>query len=61
MRWYWVWQEWCNKGLPQATLRITAETGAQIAVPGPPMADPPLELETRCQDRGRPSSIKPWP
>jgi hypothetical protein len=61
LNWYWAWQEWCNKGLPQATLRITAETGASITVPGPPLADPPLEPETGCQDRGRPSSIAPWP
>jgi hypothetical protein len=60
LNWYWAWQEWCNKGLPQATLRITAGTGA-ITVPGPPKADPPLEPETGCQDRGRPSTIRPWP
>ena len=61
LNWYWAWQEWCNTGLPQATLRITAETGASITVPGPPLADPPEEPETGCQDRGRPSSIAPWP
>jgi hypothetical protein len=61
LNWYWAWQEWCNTGLPQATLRITAETGASITLPGPPLADPPLEPETGCQDRGRPSSIAPWP
>jgi hypothetical protein len=61
LAWYWAWQEWCNKGLPQATLRITAQTGATITVPGPPLADPPEEPETGCQDRGRPSSIRPWP
>lgn len=61
LNWYWAWQEWCNKGLPQATLRITAQTGATITVPGPPLANPPEEPETGCQDRGRPSSIAPWP
>jgi hypothetical protein len=50
-----------HKGLPQATLRITAQTGATITVPGPPLANPPEEPETGCQDRGRPSSIAPWP
>ena len=59
--WYWAWQEWCNEGLPQASLRITADSGASITVPGPPKADPPLEPETGCQDRGRPSTIRPWP
>ena len=61
LSWIWAWQEWCNKGLPQATLRITAETGAGITVPGPPKADPPEEPETGCQDRGRRSTIQPWP
>jgi hypothetical protein len=61
LNWYWAWQEWCNKGLPQATLRISAQTGASITVPGPPLADPPEEPETGCQDRGRPSSVAPWP
>jgi hypothetical protein len=61
LTWIWTWQEWCNKGLPQASLRITAETGARIAVPGPPLADPPDEPDTGCRDRGRRSSIAPWP
>jgi hypothetical protein len=61
LNWYWAWQEWCNRGLPQASLRISAAGGAAISVPGPPKADPPLEPETGCQDRGRPSSLAPWP
>jgi hypothetical protein len=61
LNWYWAWQEWCNAGLPQATLRISASGGARITVPGPPKADPPEEPETGCQDRGRPSSVAPWP
>jgi hypothetical protein len=61
LTWIWTWQEWCNKGLPQASLRITADTGATIAVPGPPLADPPDEPDTGCRDRGRRSSIAPWP
>jgi hypothetical protein len=61
LAWIWVWQEWCNQGLPQASLRITAETGASITVPGPPKANPPEEPETGCEDRGRQSSISAWP
>jgi hypothetical protein len=61
LTWIWNWQEWCNKGLPQASLRITAETGATIRVPGPPKPNPPLEPDTGCRDRGRPSTIRPWP
>jgi hypothetical protein len=61
LKWSWVWQEWCNQGLPQASLRITTETGASITVPGPPKANPPEEPETGCKDRGRQSAIQPWP
>jgi len=61
LKWYWAWQEWCNKGLPQASLRISAEGGASITVPGPPLADPPAEPDTGCRDRGRPSTVAPWP
>jgi hypothetical protein len=61
LTWIWAWQEWCNEGLPQASLRITAETGATITVPGPPKANPPEEPETGCKDRGRRSTIEPWP
>jgi hypothetical protein len=61
LNWYWAWQEWCNQGLPQASLRITAGTGAGIRVPGPPLADPPDEPDTGCRDRGRPSRLTPWP
>jgi hypothetical protein len=61
LTWIWTWQEWCNKGLPQASLRIAAGTGATLTVPGPPLADPPEEPDTGCRDRGRPSSVAPWP
>jgi hypothetical protein len=61
LNWYWAWQEWCNTGLPQASLRISPENGAPITVPGPPLADPPDEPDTGCRDRGRPSTIAPWP
>jgi hypothetical protein len=50
-----------DRRLPQASLRITTGTGARITVPGPPLADPPAEPETGCEDRGRPSSLSPWP
>jgi hypothetical protein len=56
LNWYWAWQEWCNKGLPQASLRVTAETGARLTVPGPSP-----EPDTGCRDRGRPSTLAPFP
>jgi hypothetical protein len=49
MMWRFMWREWCNRGLPQASLRVTADGGATLTVPGP------------CVDRGRPSTVAGWP
>jgi hypothetical protein len=64
MMWRFMWHEWCNRGLPKAALRVTADGGASLTVPGldpaqdrfPPGGGPP-----RCQDRGRPSTVAGWP
>jgi hypothetical protein len=32
--WHFIWDEWCNRGLPKATLRVTADGGASLTVPG---------------------------
>jgi len=64
MMWRFVWDEWCNRGLPQATLRVTAD-GATLAIPG--MDPAPDERPPRtpgpkpCEDRGRPSVVAGWP
>lgn len=59
--WRFIWDEWCNRGLPRATLRVTADEAA-ITIPG---FDPAVETRRkgagRCQDRGRPSRLAPWP
>ena len=62
--WRFAWEEWCNRGLPLATLRVTADGGAILTVPGPrpPRSGghlPPAILT--CQDRGRPSTVAGWP
>jgi hypothetical protein len=65
MMWRFVWDEWCNRGLPQATMRVTADGGASITVPG--MDPAPDERQPRtpgpgpCVDRGRPSTVAGWP
>jgi len=65
MMWRFVWDEWCNRGLPQATLRVTADGGATLAIPG--MDPAPDERPPRtpgpkpCEDRGRPSVVAGWP
>ena len=59
--WYWGWQEWCNRDMPQGRMRVSAETGATITVPGPPAPGTPGEPDTGCRDRGRPSTVAPFP
>jgi hypothetical protein len=60
--WRFAWEEWCNQGLPAATLRVTAEGGATLTSPGPRHSTTkrPAALGD-CQDRGRPSTLAGWP
>jgi hypothetical protein len=53
--WRFIWDEWCNRGLPKATLRLVADGGATISVPG---LDP---VNNACRDRGQPSALAAWP
>ena len=63
LMWHFIWDEWCNRGLPRATLRVTADGGASLTVPGlDPTRNrsrPPLNMS--CKDRGRPSVVAGWP
>ena len=65
LMWRFVWDEWCNRGLPQATLRVTADGGNSLTVPGmdPAPDEPPPRVPGPgpCQDRGRPSTVAGWP
>jgi hypothetical protein len=63
MMWHFIWDEWCNRGLPRATLRVTADGGASLIVPGldPTPAEPPRSPDRSCKDRGRPSVVAAWP
>jgi hypothetical protein len=65
MMWRFLWREWCNSGLPQASLRVTADGGASLTVPGmdPTPDEPPPRVPGPgpCQDRGRPSTVAGWP
>ena len=60
--WRFIWDEWCNRGLPKATLRLVATGGATISVPG---LDPARDRDDlggpACRDRGRPSTVAAWP
>ena len=64
MMWRFIWDEWCNRGLPQATLRVTAD-GATLAIPGmdpaPDERSPQTPGPKPCEDRGRPSVVAGWP
>jgi hypothetical protein len=61
LNWYWGWQEWCNRDLPQGRMRVSAEGGATITVSGPPSPSTPGEPDTGCRDRGRPSTVAAFP
>lgn len=63
MMWHFVWDEWCNRGLPRATLRVTADGGASLTIAGldPTPAEPPRSPDMSCTDRGRPSVVASWP
>jgi hypothetical protein len=62
--WRFMWHEWCNRGLPKATLRVTADGGASLTVPGMDPAEkrfPQGRGPASCQDRGRASTVAGWP
>jgi hypothetical protein len=61
LNWYWGWQEWCNRDMPQGRMRVSAAGGATITVPGPPAPGTPGEPDTGCRDRGRRSTVAPFP
>ena len=59
--WRFIWDEWCNRGLPRATLRLNADGGASIAVPGLDPAPAEKTFGSGCRDRGRRSTVAAWP
>jgi hypothetical protein len=59
--WRFIWDEWCNRGLPKATLRVSADGAAGIAIPGLNPAARARDIGAGCQDRGRPSTLAAWP
>jgi hypothetical protein len=61
LMWRFIWDEWCNRGLPQATLRVSADGGASITVPGLDPTAKPEDFGGGCEDRGRPSVVAGWP
>jgi hypothetical protein len=60
LMWRFAWEGWCNKGLPPATLRVTASGGATLASPGPGSTSR-LGNSGLCRDTGRPSTLAGWP
>jgi hypothetical protein len=59
--WSFYWQEWCNKGLEGPTLRLSAPNGQRLRIPSPDPGPPSSAFPRRCQDRGQPSRLAPWP
>jgi len=58
--WRFIWDEWCNRGLPEATLQVTADRAA-VTIPGFDPAAQATQKGLHCQDRGRPSRLVTWP
>jgi hypothetical protein len=62
--WRFAWQEWCNRGLPRATLKVTAPGGAALTVPGvrpSRFRGSSVPGPSSCEDRGRRSTVAGWP
>jgi hypothetical protein len=62
--WRFAWQEWCNRGLPRATLKVTAPGGAALTVPGvrpSRFRGTSAPGPSSCEDRGRRSTVAGWP
>jgi hypothetical protein len=62
--WRFAWEEWCNRGLPRATLRVTTAEGATLTVQGarlPRARESSRVTIPTCHDRGRPSTVAGWP
>jgi hypothetical protein len=62
--WRFAWQEWCNRGLPPATLHVSAPGGATLTVPGlrpSRFRGSSASGPSDCEDRGRRSTVAGWP
>jgi hypothetical protein len=59
--WSFYWDEWCNKGLEGATLRLSAPNGQRLRIPHPDPGPPSSAFQRSCQDRGQPSRLAGWP
>src|SRR5829696_3258105 len=59
--WRFIWDEWCNRGLSRATLRVLADGGASITVPGLDASPAERGLNSGCRDTCRPSTLSACP
>jgi hypothetical protein len=59
--WRFIWDEWCNRGLPRATLRVSADGVGSITVPGLDASPTEPGFGSGCRDRGQPSTVHAWP
>ena len=58
--WSFSWDEWCNKGMDDTALRLSAPNGQRLRIGGPQPIKPSPDFPS-CQDRGQPSRLAPWP
>jgi hypothetical protein len=60
LMWEFAVQEWCNRDLAGATLRVTAEGGGQVEQPLPGPSPAPARRQD-CRERGRPAALAGLP
>jgi hypothetical protein len=61
LMWQFAVDEWCNRDLAGATLRVTAEDGRQLQVALPNASGPPADQPGTCQQRARPARVAALP
>lgn len=60
LMWEFGVDEWCNRDLAGATLRVAAEGGGQVEQPLPGPSPAPARRQ-HCRDRGRPAALAGLP
>jgi hypothetical protein len=60
LMWEFAVDEWCNRDLAGATLRVTAEGGRGVEVALPPASQLPARRQD-CRERGRPAAVAGLP
>jgi hypothetical protein len=61
LMWEFTVDEWCNRDLAGATLRVTTEDGREVEAALPNTSGLPADQPGNCQQRGRPAGVTGLP